>query len=44
MGDKGAGEAGREFVTPNSSRAKRPATANGTVLPNAQFPIPNAQS
>jgi len=27
--------------TLNSERAKRPANANGTVLPHAQFLIPN---
>jgi hypothetical protein len=36
--------AGGEFVTPNSSRAKPELSANGTVLPNPQFPIPNPQS
>ncbi|MBW4647068.1 MAG: amino acid adenylation domain-containing protein [Goleter apudmare HA4340-LM2] len=30
QGSMGAGEAGGEFLTPNSSRAKRPASANST--------------
>jgi hypothetical protein len=36
QGDEGDEGAGKE-ITPNSARAKRPATANST--PNAQCPI-----